>query len=118
MHAAEDTMAKKTRGRPVTTGRGTGVLIKVHDPLLAAVDNWRKRKGGGLTRPEAFKRLAAIAIDLDPDLPPPLNVGAVGDPIFEVVPTEPSPGIGDYVAERFYDRDPPARPAPKPRRSK
>jgi hypothetical protein len=31
---------KRSAGRPKSTGPGTGVLVKMHDPQLDAIDAW------------------------------------------------------------------------------
>jgi 2-haloacid dehalogenase len=47
----------KKRGRKKTTGRGTGVLVRLHEPTLAALDEWRAGDEQKLSRPEAIRRL-------------------------------------------------------------
>jgi hypothetical protein len=55
-------IAKKVRGRPKTTGLGTGILVRMHDQL-DALDAWIiKQKEPGLTRPEAIRRLVEIGL--------------------------------------------------------
>jgi len=55
-------IAKKTRGRPKTTGLGTGVLVRMHDQL-DELDAWiAKQKEPSLTRPEAIRRLVEIGL--------------------------------------------------------
>lgn len=48
---------RRRRGRPKTTGRGEAVLLRLHPPLITAVDKWAKRQEGALSRPEAIRRL-------------------------------------------------------------
>ena len=56
-------IAKRPIGRPKTTGPGTGVLVKMHDHHLDALDNWiAKQKGPELTRPEAVRRLVELGL--------------------------------------------------------
>jgi hypothetical protein len=56
-------IAKRTAGRPKTTGPGTGILVKMHDPHLGAIDAWiGKQKEPGLTRPEAIRRLVELGL--------------------------------------------------------
>jgi hypothetical protein len=51
------------RGRPKTTGPGTGVLVKMHDPQLDAIDAWiKKHQEPGLSRPEAIRRLVELGL--------------------------------------------------------
>ena len=53
----------KRPGRPKTTGPGTGVMVKMHDPQLDAIDAWiSKQKEPDLSRPEAIRRLVEIAL--------------------------------------------------------
>jgi hypothetical protein len=56
-------IAKRSAGRPKTTGPGTGILVKMHDPHLGAIDAWIvKQKDPGLTRPEAIRRLVELGL--------------------------------------------------------
>jgi hypothetical protein len=56
-------IAKRPVGRPKTTGPGTGILVKMHDQHLDALDNWiAKQKGPELTRPEAIRRLVELGL--------------------------------------------------------
>ena len=51
------------RGRPVTTGTGTVVGVRMLDRTLAALDAWiAKQKDPVLSRPEAIRRLVAIGL--------------------------------------------------------
>jgi len=55
-------IAKKGPGRPKTTGLGTGILVRMHEEL-AALDAWiEKQHEGGLSRPEAIRRLVEIEL--------------------------------------------------------
>jgi|ERR1700735_168032 hypothetical protein len=59
-------IAKKTRGRPRTTGLGTGILVRMHDQL-EGLDAWIvKQKEPGLTRPEAIRRLVELGLTIRP----------------------------------------------------
>lgn len=49
---------KKPRGRPATTGTGTFVGVRVHEPMLSQIDKWAK-KNGSLSRPEAVRQMIA-----------------------------------------------------------
>lgn len=54
---------RKKRGRPVTTGTGTIVGVRMLDSPLAAVDAWiEKQKEPDLSRPEAIRRLVEIGL--------------------------------------------------------
>jgi hypothetical protein len=46
---------KKKRGRPVTTGKGTLVGVRLQPDLLKALDKWAKLND--INRPEAIRRL-------------------------------------------------------------
>src|ERR1700678_1286560 len=52
----------KKRGRPKTTGRGEGILIRLHSPQLAALDNWISQQDGAPSRPEAIRRILGEAL--------------------------------------------------------
>ncbi|MGY3443477.1 hypothetical protein [Bradyrhizobium sp. USDA 4473] len=52
----------KGRGRPKTTGPGTGILVKMHDPELEAIDEWIEKQADEPSRPEAIRRLLQIAL--------------------------------------------------------
>jgi hypothetical protein len=48
--------AKKV-GRPVTTGKGTQVGTRWHEPLLGMIDGWAARQDDKPERSEAIRRL-------------------------------------------------------------
>ena len=50
-------------GRPVTTGIGVPVLIRMHDPQLAALDDWIASQDEEVSRPEAARRLIAMGLE-------------------------------------------------------
>jgi hypothetical protein len=52
----------KKRGRPKTTGLGEGVLVRLHDPLLSGLDEWRATQEGNPSRPEAIRRMIEIVL--------------------------------------------------------
>jgi hypothetical protein len=54
---------KKRRGRPKTTGRGEGVLVRIHKDLARAIDEWRDGQEGKVSRPEAIRRLLDQALN-------------------------------------------------------
>jgi hypothetical protein len=55
-------IAKKTRGRPKSTGLGTGILVRMHDQL-DALDAWiSKQDNPKPTRPEAIRRLVELGL--------------------------------------------------------
>jgi hypothetical protein len=56
-------ITKKMRGRPVTTGKGTLIGVRLPDVPLASLDNWiESQKETDLTRPEAIRRLVEIGL--------------------------------------------------------
>ncbi|SHN66544.1 hypothetical protein [Bradyrhizobium erythrophlei] len=56
-------ITKKRRGRPVTTGKGTLVGVRLLDGPLAVLDAWiAKQKEPDLSRPEAIRRLVEIGL--------------------------------------------------------
>ena len=55
-------IAKKRRGRPRSTGLGTGILVRMHDQL-EALDAWiAKQDDPKPTRPEAIRRLVGLGL--------------------------------------------------------
>ena len=56
-------ITKKRRGRPVTTGKGTLIGVRLLDAPLATLDAWISRqKEPDLTRPEAIRRLVELGL--------------------------------------------------------
>jgi hypothetical protein len=56
-------MTKKGRGRPVTTGKGTLIGVRLLDAPLADLDHWiEKHDDPHLTRPEAIRRLVDLGL--------------------------------------------------------
>jgi hypothetical protein len=56
-------ITKKRRGRPVTTGKGTLIGVRLLDEPLASLDAWiGKQKEPELTRPEAIRRLVELGL--------------------------------------------------------
>jgi hypothetical protein len=56
-------ITKKRRGRPVTTGKGTLIGVRLLDAPLAALDDWiSDQKEPDLSRPEAIRRLVEIGL--------------------------------------------------------
>ena len=61
------------RGRPVTTGKGQLVGVRLLPPALAALDTWIARQPEPKpSRPEAVRRLMAVALApvTDEEVPP------------------------------------------------
>ncbi len=56
-------ITKKRRGRPVTTGKGTLIGVRLLDEPLATVDAWIAKQGeADLSRPEAIRRLVELGL--------------------------------------------------------
>jgi hypothetical protein len=56
-------ITKKRRGRPVTTGKGTLIGVRLLDEPLAVLDDWiTRQKERDLTRPEAIRRLVELGL--------------------------------------------------------
>ena len=53
---------KKKRGPPSQGGRKPPQLVRMEDSLTAAIDNWREKQEGELSRPEAIRRLVEIGL--------------------------------------------------------
>jgi hypothetical protein len=53
---------QKKLGRPKTTGSGEQVVVRLHEPLLAAIDQWCAEQLDSPSRAEALRRLAAQAL--------------------------------------------------------
>jgi hypothetical protein len=53
---------RRKPGRPKTTGPGTQVVLRCHEDFLVAVDRWRGRQNGELTRARAIMQLAWLAL--------------------------------------------------------
>ena len=50
--------SKNLGGRPAT-GKGQQVVVRMHDPLLSALDTFAVEQGGEIGRPEAVRRALA-----------------------------------------------------------
>jgi len=50
---------RKKPGPPRTTGKGEQVVVRLHNPLLTALDEWCAAQLDRPTRAEALRRLAA-----------------------------------------------------------
>jgi len=53
---------QETRGRKKTTGPGEPVMLRLHQPLLGSIDEWRSGQEPTPSRPEAIRALAEIAL--------------------------------------------------------
>jgi hypothetical protein len=61
---------KKRRGRPKTTGRGEGILLRLHTPQLARLDDWIRAQEDEPSRPEAIRRLVDQALAFESGVRP------------------------------------------------
>lgn len=52
----------KKRGRPATTGKGTGVLVRLQPEDLAALDSWIDAQEDQPSRPEAVRKLMRLGM--------------------------------------------------------
>jgi hypothetical protein len=50
------------RGRPVTTGKGTLIGVRLLSDPLAKLDDWIAQQEQPLSRPEAIRRLVEIGL--------------------------------------------------------
>jgi hypothetical protein len=65
------TVNANKRGRPVTTGTGTIVGVRMLDRPLAALDAWiSDQKDPELSRPEAIRRLVELGLTVTPKARP------------------------------------------------
>jgi hypothetical protein len=63
MNKSIGVITKKRRGRPVTTGKGTLIGVRLLDDPLSSLDSWiAKQKEPDLTRPEAIRRLVELGL--------------------------------------------------------
>ncbi len=56
---------RKKVGRPRTTGTGEQVIVRLHEPMLGMIDRWAAGQDDALSRPEAIRRLLALALAAD-----------------------------------------------------
>ena len=57
-----DIPKSRHRGRPKTTGRGEGIMLRLPPPLLTDLDAWAERQRDAPSRPEAIRRLVEQAL--------------------------------------------------------
>lgn len=55
-------ITKKRRGRPVTTGKGTLIGVRLLDEPLSALDEWIEKQADEPSRPEAIRRLVELGL--------------------------------------------------------
>ena len=61
---------KRRTGRPVTVAIGEQVKLRCQADFLNAVDAWRAKQAGVLSRPAAIQRLAEIGLGRTPSARP------------------------------------------------
>lgn len=66
MSGQQTQLTGKRRG-PAPTGVGTLVGVRLHPPQLGALDTWIEKEGGGLSRPEAVRRILGNALGVPPE---------------------------------------------------
>jgi len=59
----------KKRGRPKTTGKGAQVQLRLHSPLLSAIDAYLSALPDAPSRPEAIRRILTEALSAKGYLP-------------------------------------------------
>ena len=52
----------KKVGRPRTTGKGVGIMVRGHDDFLRPLDAWIAKQKPKPSRPEAIRRLVEIGL--------------------------------------------------------
>jgi hypothetical protein len=62
INPAPETAESRKVGRPVTTGKGTQIGMRWHQPMLEAIDAWAERQPD---RSEAIRRLVQRGLDAD-----------------------------------------------------
>ena len=71
-----DIPKKSRRGRPKTTGRGEGIMLRLHPPLLNALGVWIAAQEPPPSRPEAIRRLVERALVAESSAPRARSKGA------------------------------------------
>jgi hypothetical protein len=65
MMAKSISASAKRKGRPVTTGTGTTIGVRMLNAPLAALDSWiDKQQEPDLSRPEAIRRLVELGLTI------------------------------------------------------
>ena len=58
----DSTKSKAKTGRPVTTGPGEPMVVRMHDEQLEAIDAWIAEHSEKISRPEAIRRLVELGL--------------------------------------------------------
>jgi hypothetical protein len=67
------------RGRPKTTGRGEGILVRLHAEALHRLDRWAASQKDRPSRPEAIRRLVELGLAKTKPLANATAVGRLGN---------------------------------------
>jgi hypothetical protein len=62
MKASISDNKKSRRGRPVSSGTGTLIGLRWHEPELKAIDDWRRGQPDLPGRPDAIRRLVELGL--------------------------------------------------------
>jgi hypothetical protein len=60
--AIRDIPKSRGRGRPSTGGRKQGIMVRLDDERVAAVEEWADAQGDKPSRPEAIRRLVELGL--------------------------------------------------------
>jgi len=55
----------KKRGRPITTGKGFPITVRLQPDQLAALDAWIEAQPERPTRPEAIRRFVELGLSTE-----------------------------------------------------
>ena len=58
----DSTKSNPKMGRPKTTGPGEPQVVRMHDELLEAIDDWIAAQGEKISHPEAIRRLVELGL--------------------------------------------------------
>jgi hypothetical protein len=59
----------KNRGRPKTTGRGKGIMVRLLEPQMLALNDWIREQPDTPSCPEAIRRLVGLGLAKAPAKP-------------------------------------------------
>jgi len=80
-----DIPKRKRRGRPKTTGRGEGLLVRLHADQMSALDAWIASQNPKPSRPEAVRQLLELGLKHAPHQPE-----RSPEPVVTTAPAEPA----------------------------
>jgi hypothetical protein len=92
----------KKRGRPKTTGRGTALIVRMHEPAIAEIDAWiASQSDAALSRPEAIRQLVQRGLDASKQAPNSAETIAKAKRVAaRPVPEKPSPARGEALLKK------------------